>query len=943
MNYTRTILKSTLLCILVLALTAGSLQAQSKKPITIDDFGMFESIRGQKLSDNGEWIAYEVRPGEGDGKLVVVNVNSGTTYEIERGSSPLFTDDSRWVGYKILTPFKSGKDKRAEKKEKKKVSKEFAELGFINLATGEKTVIDDVKGFKFSDDSKWIACLLEKPEEDKKKKEGEETAEKEEKEDKKKDKKKTGSGLVLRNLSSGTEENFEFVTEYGFTDDSKYFFFAVSTEDGAGDGLFFREIGKTSPVAAIMEGKGKYEKLTLNEDGNEMVFLSDRDDQSADSPAFSLYLWKAGDTDAQTLVGSSAVPTGKVLHDRDLAFSEDGKSVYFNLDDVQKPEIDYDTGDLNPDLYIWHWKDVELVPQQQKRYTGKTTGSHHTRNEWRWSSVDSLYQAVYHFDTGNFVRLEDILTRQTDISPDNRYAVGMDFAEANEELPWRPIYSDYYLVDLKTGAWELIGAKEEWDYEWSNDGNYLLQYAEPDWFVYDVSTGEKRNLTADLGVEFWDTDDDHPDRKRSWGMAGWTKDDEAVILYDKFDLWYFPVKKGSPENLTKSYGRDNNIRLRYFRADPEEEFIDIKKPLMLRAFNNRTKAAGMFEVKKGKTPVELTMLDKGVGRSVVKAKNADVFMFNLSTFNQFGNIWTSDAKFKNMKQITDVNPDNNGFLWGTNRLIDYRNMNGVPLQALLHLPENYVEGQKYPMIIYYYEKLTQTLHTYRAPRTGSGFAASEFTSNGYVVLIPDIIYTDGFPGPSSVKCVVPAAQKVIDMGIADEKRIAITGHSWGGYQTSYIITQTDMFACAYAGAPVANMTSAYGGIRWGSGNPRTFQYERTQSRIGGTLWEYPERYIENSPLFFVDRIETPLLILHGDKDGAVPWYQSIEFMLALRRLAKPAWFLQYGGEAHGLRDEANRYDFTIRRMQFFDHYLKDKPMPKWMAESSSIFDDKRKK
>jgi dipeptidyl aminopeptidase/acylaminoacyl peptidase len=179
---------------------------------------------------------------------------------------------------------------------------------------------------------------------------------------------------------------------------------------------------------------------------------------------------------------------------------------------------------------------------------------------------------------------------------------------------------------------------------------------------------------------------------------------------------------------------------------------------------------------------------------------------------------------------------------------------------------------------------------------------------------------------------VPGVLHILEMGFVDRERIGVQGHSWGGYQIAYMITRTNIFRAAEAGAPVSNMTSAYGGIRWGSGMSRMFQYEKTQSRIGGTLWEYTQRYIENSPLFWADKIQTPVLMMHNDKDGAVPWYQGIEFFVALRRLGKPVWMLNYNGEAHGLRKYINQKDFAVRMQQFFDHYLKEAPAPVWMQE-----------
>jgi dipeptidyl aminopeptidase/acylaminoacyl peptidase len=236
------------------------------------------------------------------------------------------------------------------------------------------------------------------------------------------------------------------------------------------------------------------------------------------------------------------------------------------------------------------------------------------------------------------------------------------------------------------------------------------------------------------------------------------------------------------------------------------------------------------------------------------------------------------------------------------------------------------------MIVYIYERLSQGLHQFRNPGPGTSINPTFYASNGYLVFMPDIVYTIGYPGSSALKCVLPGIQAVVDRGFVNEDAIGIQGHSWGGYQIAYMVTQTNRFKAAAPGALVANMTSAYSGIRWGTGLPRQFQYERAQSRIGGSLWEYPLRFLDNSPIFCADRVQTPLLMIHNDEDDAVPWYQGIEYFLALRRLGKEAYMFSYNGEKHGLRKRINQKDYTRRLQEFFDHFLKGAPAPEWMEK-----------
>ncbi|WP_373399224.1 prolyl oligopeptidase family serine peptidase [Algoriphagus halophilus] len=318
---------------------------------------------------------------------------------------------------------------------------------------------------------------------------------------------------------------------------------------------------------------------------------------------------------------------------------------------------------------------------------------------------------------------------------------------------------------------------------------------------------------------------------------------------------------------------------------------------------------------------------------MTKAKNSEEVLVRKSTYVENPDVYLTDLTFQNLTKASDLNPQQATINWGTSELVSYLANDGTPLQGILFKPENFDPTKKYPMMVYFYERSSDGLYSYRSPApSASTINIPYFVSNEYVVFVPDIKYELGLPGPSAYNCIIPGVQTVVAKGFVDADNMAIQGQSWGGYQVAYLITQTNMFKAAGAGAPVVNMTSAYGGIRWGTGMSRMFQYEQTQSRIGGTLWQKPLYYIENSPLFFMDRVETPVLIMHNDEDGAVPWYQGIEMFMALKRLSKPAWLLQYNGEDHNLVNRRNRKDLSMRLSQFFDHYLKGAPAPLWMTE-----------
>jgi dipeptidyl aminopeptidase/acylaminoacyl peptidase len=331
------------------------------------------------------------------------------------------------------------------------------------------------------------------------------------------------------------------------------------------------------------------------------------------------------------------------------------------------------------------------------------------------------------------------------------------------------------------------------------------------------------------------------------------------------------------------------------------------------------------------------MLDKAL-RGVTKAKKADRLVFTLSRFDEFPNLWVSDGNFGNMQKVSDANPQQAEYVWGKSEIVEYINADGIKLRAILTKPDNFDPAKKYPMMVYIYEGLTQNLHNYSAPNVGTSVNVTRYVSNGYVVLQPDIIYKTGFPGEAAEKCVIPAVTSVVAQGYIDPKRIGIQGHSWGGYQITHMITRTNIFAAVQAGASVSNMISAYGGIRWGSGMVRQFQYEKTQSRIGAPPWDKTLEFIENSPIFWVEKVNTPYLTIHNDADDAVPWYQGIEFFTALRRLGKEAYFFNYNGELHGLRNRDNQKHWTVHQDEFFDHFLLGKPKPEWMDKGVSFLE-----
>jgi dipeptidyl aminopeptidase/acylaminoacyl peptidase len=459
-------------------------------------------------------------------------------------------------------------------------------------------------------------------------------------------------------------------------------------------------------------------------------------------------------------------------------------------------------------------------------------------------------------------------------------------------------------------------------------------YEDKDWHLYDVQEDLYRNLTEDLNVPFYNEDHDYPYPPQGFGIEGWTENDESLLLYDKYDIWRFSTDENQALNLTQD-GRNRSIQYRIQPLDEEQRAFQRDDEVLLRGYYDHQKTYGFYTLKLNEQGAEQQLETKHKYDFITKAENADRIIYSREKYDEYPNLWlSSDIQFKNTQRLTDLHLDlHEKYNWGTAELIEWQSMDdGQTIRGAVIKPDNYDPEKKYPVLIYYYRFFSQRAYEFNNITNDDRPTLPQWVSDDYVVFLPDIRFEVGTPGFASTKSLVPGVQKLVEMGVADPDKLGLHGHSWSGYQTAFMVTQTDIFDAAIAGAPVSNMTSAYSGIRWGSGLARQFQYEQTQSRIGGSLWEYPERYIENSPVFYADRINTPLLMMFGDADTAVPWYQGIEMYLAMRRLNKEAVFLQYRDEPHHLQQYANRLDYAIKMKEYFDYYLRGEEAPEWITE-----------
>lgn len=928
----------TLLTFVFLLTYSSTAVSQDKKPLDHTVYDDWKSLKNNMISNDGNWVITEISPQEGDGKLVLFNLKENSESSIPRGTKAVFSPNSSFLVFHVSPQFDSVRNLKLKKVKKDKLPKDS--LGILLTISGDLRKYPDLLKLQVPDEeSDWFAFTMKMPENKKdtltEKKEDKEPdtevessnskgeeKEKKSKSGKKKKEKKKGDLLVIMNPVTGDSVAFENVKKFSLSENGLVCAFVRSSNDSI-DSVNVTVFNTVSmKTMELFNNPGYTENISVDKNGKQLAFTYSSD--TIKEKAFGLFYYNFKKSKLIPVVDTSFSNISEgwsVSKNGKIYFNDSGSELYFGT--APKPETpakDTLTKDEKVSVDIWNWKDIKLQPQQLKELDREKKRS---------------YVAVYFTDENKVVQLADCKIKSVSISTKSKgsYSLGYDYEPYTRMTSWEASrYKDVYLLNRKTGEKKLAIEMAASYVVLSPKEDYILWYSIEDstWNSYDVETCKSINLTEGVKVNFYYELNDIPNEPYPYGFCGWTKKGEPVV-YDNYDLWLFdPAGKKSPTNLTGSYGRENKIRFRYQKIDKELQFLPDR--IMLSALNQVTFDDGYFTLNMKNQELTKLIMDSYDYMGLEKAKEADKLIWRKQSFKVYPDLYVSNNKFEDIKKLTEANPQQENYIWGDIEIVQWVGFNGDSLRGLLITPENLDPQKKYPMLVYFYERNVSRLNSYSVPKPiRSVINFSYYASNGYIIFIPDIIYRDGYPGPSAYDCIVSGTQDMYNrFGFIDRERIGIQGQSWGGYQVAYLVTQTNMYRAAMAGAPVSNMTSAYGGIRWGSGLSRAFQYEQTQSRIGGDLWDKLPLYMLNSPLFSADRVETPLLMMHNDKDGAVPWYQGIEFFNALRRLDKPVWMLVYNGAPHNLSRRADCKDLTIRMQQFFDHYLKGAPEPVWM-------------
>lgn len=954
-----------------LLLQPSLLFSQNKKTLDHADVHRWRKIEQQRISNDGQWVAWvQASVTEGDPALHLWNARTEQTRVFPRATEVRFSEDGKLLIFRIKPALDTLKAQRRRKVKDEDLPKDT--LGIFALADGQLEKIPRVKNFSVPE--KWSGWLFyqieaEKPAPAKKdttiaKADSAKVAPPKPKpappkagKKPKKEDKDNGYRLIVRNTSTGIQDTIAYVQSFVLAEKNKRLLLQTT---GKGDtmtfhanpnllqtGVYFADL-QQNKVQPLFRGKGKYQQLAFDKNGNHVAFLADTDTTKARIRPWQLCYWDIRQDSAKAIADPKSDflqnPNNQITKSTDNQwvvsehakpiFSEDGSKLYFGM---APPPVLNDTTLLPEEIVnveVWAWTDGRLYTEQEVKLDNEKKRA---------------YPVVWHVGSKRFVPLGSPDLPELRFQEQRDADLALGFTEepyAHYRTSEGAAHKDLYAVDIKTGDKKQIVKDLRCNPRLSPAAKYIAWWSDPDtaWYAWNARTGLINRLTDNRTVKFFNEETDVPDYPNEHGLMGWLDNDEAVLIYDKYDIWKIdPDGSKKPQRLTN--GRETETTYRYIKLDPEERSIEPDATLLLHQFNDQTKAEGYawLHLETGKLAPWLGG-DFAFSKQPGKAKNADNLIFTKENFHVFPDLIflktpsneqqatnNYQPTTNNEQRISNANPQQSEYRWGNIEMVQWTSLSGEKLSGLLVKPADFDPQKQYPMVVNFYEKLSDGLHQHRSPdfhRSQINWAF--YASRGYVVFAPDIPYRTGYPGESAYNAIVSGVTALIDKGFVDPKRVALQGHSWGGYQAAYIVTRTNLFVCAEAGAPVANMTSAYGGIRWESGLSRAFQYERSQSRIGGTLWEYPLRFLENSPLFTLDKVETPLLILHNDKDGAVPWYQGIELFSGLRRLGKPAWLLNYNDEPHWPVKLQNRIDFQTRMAQFFDYYLLGAPQPRWM-------------
>jgi dienelactone hydrolase len=885
----------------------------ARSELTEADFARIEALGATALSPDGKWVAYDFRRGvSGPTELRYRPVAGGTEASAPLGSTPVFSANSRWLLFTVTPDTTGGRGAGGGRRSGGAPGRAAStasgaestrnKVGIVDLRSGTTTILPDVQSFALSRNGTHVALRRYGAT----------------------DTRGRGADLVVRDLDQGTDVSFGNVADFAWSDDGSLLAMVIDVDGKTGNGVQLLNVA-TGTLRSLDAGDQRYSSIVWRKRANDLAALRSRIDSAFSDTSYAVLAWRdiGGARQSKAIYDFSAdtrFPSGMRVAYRAPQWAEDGSTIFFGIAPREPKELRQWNAPQPARVEVWHWKDLREYHQQdrqsaQDRQKTQLVG-------WRLAA-------------NQLVRLADDSSEAVQLSENQRVALMSDERPYFNEVISGRQYRDVYAIDLASGQRERIVTKGVYPPSASPGGRYVLYPQGGQWWSYDLTNKAHVNLTAKIPSTFVNMEDDHPiHERRPYGVGGWTTGDRSVILYDRYDLWQVAPDGSNPVRLTR--GREDSTVYRVEMLDPDARTIDPTKPLILSTTGDWNKRSGFARLVIGQPAQRLLWVDKSVGRLTQARNAANVFAFIEQTAEESPNVFVTTSTFDAAQQVSHTNAFLADHAWGKQVLMDYTNSHGDKLQMMLTYPADYQPGKQYPMVVYYYEKLSQGFHQWVAPTDRSTYNTSVFSQNGYFVLRPDIVFRFRDPGYSGLDCVTSAVKAALATGMIDPKRVGNMGHSWGGYQSAfYAVHGHGMFAATIAGAPLTDLISMYGYTSFNTGQPETGHYETGQERMQVPLWEDPQAYIRNSTVFAVDSLQTPLLLEEGDADGNVNYWQSMELYNFGRRLGKEVVFLIYNDENHGVARPESQIDYHRRQLEWFAHYLKGEPAASWITHGES--------
>ncbi len=903
-----------------------------KKQIDYQAYNSWKKLEKQQISPNGTWISYEINPLKGDNYLYLYNKKLEKLDSTLRGKDAVLSFNEDFLVYKLVPGYDTLRNCELNKIDKKKWPKDTL---CIRVFKNDSLIkIPKLKSFSVSKESGLLGYLTEKS--DKKT----ETKKKKWFQKKRKPEKELssdGTPFFVFNSQQGEVLKEKNITEFTISKKGNYVAYIEHQKDKIDSCKLILFDARNQTKKTLLSAKTAIQLPEWNESETKIAFLFSSD--TSKTKQFELALIDLNSMKMSFFGDTNQSFFGKehgISEYRKPLFTEDENYLFFGKYNRVKPEKkDTLLESEKPKLDIWHYQDETIQPQQLVNLK---------RDEKK------NYLCVLNLKTNDLIQLSN---DTLDVSPTSKMKGFFLLARSNEkykiETQWSlPSRTDYYRINLN-GNVDLIKNGVYYAGSLSPTGRYF-SYFNPDLHEHhlidlNLKTDKCISSYSDKAVNWAEDVNGMPMKAGPIGEIGYTVNEQGLLLRSEFDIWSYDIAKHELTCLTEFEGEKTQTRFEPNFWSDDSVYIDFNN-MYIKGFNTKSKSESIFQFIKNENHIDFKQVYSGDFSIVLSArsKNKGTILLRKASVSQYPELTLISNDWKSEKEISKTNPQQNDYIWSSVELIKWKSYSGIELEGLIYKPTDFDSTTKYPLLIYYYELNSDELHAHYPPRpTASIIHPTEYASAGYVVFIPDIRYKPGYPARGAYDCIMSGTDYVLNKySNIDSTKMGLQGQSWGGYQSAQLITMTKRYAAAMAGAPVGNMFSAYGGIRWGSGLNRQFQYESTQSRIGKTIWEAPELYVENSPIFHLPKVSTPLLIMHNDQDGAVPWYQGIEIYTGLRRLRKPCWMLNYNGDDHNLTKLANKIDLSIRMRQFFDHYLLGKPIPIWMSEGLPAIDKGKK-